>query len=597
MYPNSKPWITKSLKSLLQKKSKAFREGNTLELRNLQKEIKKEIRVGKMKYKGKIEAQLRANNMGSAWDGMKTITGLKSNGRKKVALADYSCDKLLAQNLNDFYVRFDAHDFSDKHAEIRNELLPAPPTSSFFEEHDVIKCFKKCNPKKSAGPDHIGGRFLKTCADQLGPIIFFLFNMSISQQTVPLLCKQSTVVPVAKNSNPKTLNDFRPVALTSLIMKQFEKLVKRELVTKTESLLDPLQFAYREGRGVQDATTTLLNLVHKHLEGKKTHARLLFVDFSSAFNTIQPHVLVEKLISTFNLDPCLVGWILDFLTNRSQCVRVNNTLSSFLSSSTGSPQGCVLSAFLYILYTNDCLSHFHNRFIVKYADDSVIVSLLSDEENSHGQVLDDFLSWCDNAFLQLNVSKTKELCIDFRLSPQSPRKSLANGETVDIVKNYKYLGTIIDDKLKFDLNTDMMYKKGQQRLYCLRKLAKFSIDKTLMKLFYSAYIETVISFSIICWYGNLCVKDKNSLGKIVKVASKIIGTNMSSLGLLFNKQVLSKAMSIRADAAHPLNAEYRLLPSGRRFETPSATTNRHKFSFVPISIGSLNLEMKKPRRR
>ena len=141
----------------------------------------------------------------------------------------------------------------------------------------MIKCFKKCNPKKSAGPDHIGGRLLKTCADQLGPIFYFLFNMSIGQQIVPLLWKQSTVVPVAKISNPKTLNDFRPVALTSLIMKQFEKLVKRELVAKTESLLDPLQFAYREGRGVQDATATLLNLVHKHLEGGKTHARLLFV--------------------------------------------------------------------------------------------------------------------------------------------------------------------------------------------------------------------------------------------------------------------------------------------------------------------------------
>ena len=51
----------------------------------------------------------------------------------------------------------------------------------------------------------------------------------------------------------------------------------------------------------------------------------------------------------------------------------------------------------------------------------------------------------------------------------------------------------------------MMYKKGQQRLYCLRKLAKFSIDKTLMKLFYSAYIESVISFSIICWYSSYVV--------------------------------------------------------------------------------------------
>ena len=141
-----------------------------------------------------------------------------------------------------------------------------------------------------------------------------------------------------------------------------------------------------------------------------------------------------------------------------------------------------------------------------------------------------------------------------------------------------------------------MCKKGQQRLYCLRKLSKFSVDKTLMKLFYSAYIESVISFSIICWYGNLCIKDKNSLGKIVKVASKVIGTKLNSLDLLFNRQVLSKALSIRSDAAHPLNAEYKLLPSGRRLMIPSATVNRHKFSFVPVSIGNLNSAMGKSRR-
>ena len=413
---------------------------------------------------------------------------------------------------------------------------------------------------------------------------------------MPALWKQSTIVPVAKSSNPKSLNDFRPVALTSLIMKQFEKLVKSELVAKTEHLLDPLQSAYRAGRGVQDATATLLNLVHKHLEGSKTHARLLFIDFSSAFNTIQPHVLVEKLSGSFGVDPCLVGWIFDFLTNRSQRVRVNGILYNFLSSSTGSPQGCVLSAFLYILYTNDCVSRFQNRSIIKYADDSVIVSLLNNDENSHGQVLDDFLSWCDNAFLQLNVSKTKEICSDFRCAPPSPKKSVVNGQAVDIVTSYKYLGTIIDHKLKFDLNADMMYKKGQQRLYCLRKLAKFNVDKTLMKLFYSAYIESVISFSIICWYGNLCVRDKNSLGRIVKVASKVSGTQMNNLGQIFDRQVLSKALSIRSDAAHPLFNEYDLLPSGLRLRAAGATTNRHKFSFVPVSICALNAVMGRSRR-
>ena len=63
--------------------------------------------------------------------------------------------------------------------------------------------------------------------------------------------------------------------------------------------LDPLQFAYRAGRGVEDASLMLLNSLYHHLEGPLTLARLLLIDFSSAFNTIQPHLLVEKLLSDF----------------------------------------------------------------------------------------------------------------------------------------------------------------------------------------------------------------------------------------------------------------------------------------------------------
>lgn len=138
--------------------------------------------------------------------------------------------------------------------------------------------------------------------------------------------------------------------------------------------------------------------------------RLLSVDFSSAFNLIQPHALADKLVNSFGLDACLVGCIFDFLTNR---VRVNGTLSSLLSSSTDSPQGCVLSALLYIFYTNDCFSRHNDRFTIKYADDPLIVSLLDDDDVRHGQVLDSFIYWCKEAFLQINVTKTKELCIDF----------------------------------------------------------------------------------------------------------------------------------------------------------------------------------------
>lgn len=143
---------------------------------------------------------------------------------------------------------------------------------------------------------------------------------------------------------PKTLNDFRPVALTSVLMKILERFVRSEILRMTEGLLDPMQFAYRSKKGVEDVTITLIHLLLKHLEWKRYHSRVLFVDFSSAFNTIQPHV-ISGLLEQFKLSNNLVGWTLDFLTNRTQRVKINNTLSAQVTSSTGSPQGCVLSPF------------------------------------------------------------------------------------------------------------------------------------------------------------------------------------------------------------------------------------------------------------
>ena len=101
------------------------------------------------------------------------------------------------------------------------------------------------------------------------------------------------------------LNDYRPVSLTFLVMKCLEKIVKSHILSVTQKLLDPFQFAYQPLRGVDDAILTLLNMVYRHLEGAKSHVRVLFVYFSSAFNTIQPYILAQRLIWDFSLDG---GW-------------------------------------------------------------------------------------------------------------------------------------------------------------------------------------------------------------------------------------------------------------------------------------------------
>ena len=131
-------------------------------------------------------------------------------------------------------------------------------------------------------------------------------------------------MPVPKKSRPA--NDIRSVALTSHVMKSFEKIIRTMIMTRTDHLLDPLQFAYRPGRGVEDAVATLINYVLCHLEEAKTHARVFCLDMRSTFNTLQPHCL-RKLFPSLSLN---LNWrfgCLFFLVGRPQQVRVNNTTS------------------------------------------------------------------------------------------------------------------------------------------------------------------------------------------------------------------------------------------------------------------------------
>ena len=116
--------------------------------------------------------------------------------------------------------------------------------------------------------------------------------------------------------------------------------------------------------------------------------------------------------------------------------------------STGSPHGCVLSALLFILYTYDCRSISPNRYFIKFPDDTALLSLLSNDEVGYGPVLNYFVAWCDRSYLCLNATKTKEMCIDFRKYLPSQSDTVTHENKVEVVDEYKYLGTTIDSKLK-----------------------------------------------------------------------------------------------------------------------------------------------------
>lgn len=109
-----------------------------------------------------------------------------------------------------------------------------------------------------------------------------------------------------------------------------------------------------------------------------------------------------------------------------------------------------------------------------------------------------------------------------------------------------------------------------------------------MTLFYQSFIESVLSFCIVVWYGGLPLTSKGRLSKLVNVAAKVVGVHLTQLHDVYAKRVMSKAKQILKYPDHPLFGEFSLLPSGRRFRIPTVRTRRARDSFISVAIRSLN---------
>ena len=267
-------------------------------LRTARANLSRGIREAKRQYSRRIAHSFSdSRDSRSLWRGLQTITDYKPPPQ--------TCDSTtsLLNELNGFFARFEAHN------SMPAQKSPPPPGEQVItlSPDSVRRTLRRINARKAPGPDNIPGRVLKDCAAELTDVFTDIFNISLSQAVVPTCLKATTIIPVPKKSSPSSLNDYRPVALTPILMKCFERLVMDNIRAVLPPSLDPFQFAYRSNRSTDDAIATALHSALTHLDNKDSYVRMLFIDFSSAFNTIIPQQLIVKL-DQLGLNTSLCNW-------------------------------------------------------------------------------------------------------------------------------------------------------------------------------------------------------------------------------------------------------------------------------------------------
>ena len=153
---------------------------------------------------------------------------------------------------------------------------------------------------------------------------------------------------------------------------------------------------------------------------------------------------------------------------------MGSKISAPLAINTGAPQGCVLSPLLYSLYTHDCVATHGSNAVIKFADDTTVMGLITDgDETAYRGEVDCLAQYSQDKNLILNTEKTKELVVDFRRKRQIQHPISIIGSAVEKVDSIKFLGVHITRDLTWEEHTNQEVKKAQRHLFHLRRLKKF----------------------------------------------------------------------------------------------------------------------------
>lgn len=536
-----KPWITTGIVRCFQKRDRmqlavkknpdnCVLKNVFLTYRNICNQIAKEQKINYYKYKLSLNYK---NNKGT-WNTVKEMCNIKSNHTQAIALLNLlpTGDKSL-DLVNTYFTSIGkelaadvlAKSGADEAQLLKNTTSSTRSTESLFlyptDPIEIDKIILKLKTNSAPGIDNIPVNIIKNSHAILCSMIAHICNLSISTGIFPNIFKKAVVVPIYKGGEVEAVSNYRPISLLSTISKIVEKVVNIRLTNFLESKqhLAINQHGFRAGRNTEDAVASLSEIVTKSLDSGK-RCLTVFLDLKKAFDTVSTPLLLRRL-EDLGVRGSALKWFDDYLSDRSQIIRVANATSSSQTINYGVPQGSTLGPTLFLVYVNDlCSLRLNNGSILAFADDTALIFWGDSWESvkkSAEEGLDKVMRWLDDSLLTLNVPKTKFICFkisdvkkppsDFTVRAHTSLCTTTGGPvcpcdcpTLIQTSTHKYLGVIIDDKLNWGAHISLLSKRLRKLLHIFRNL-RASADTNLITKIYLALGQSLITYCIPIWGG------------------------------------------------------------------------------------------------
>ena len=539
-----KPWITKGLKTSINKRDQLLNLINKEKNEQIKRELQTKHKyyrnqIVKLSRKSKINHFKRyfndnIKNSKNIWKGVSELINRKSSSNPEIYL---NIDGQLTSDPKTTSEEFNKHfsTIADKIRETINvadndnfnrTLRNSPINSLFFEpiQPDEIKKIINSLKPRANGPVSIPTKILKTVLAQISEILARIFNISLVTGSFFTALKTAKVIPVFKNKgSPHDVNNYRPISLLSNIDKIFEKLIKSRLVDFLDEnkIIFKNQFGFRNKHSTTHALINLTEQIRSNID-KGLYTCGVFIDLQKAFDTVDHEILLAKL-HHYGVRGLSNQWFRSYLSNRQQYVYVSGCDSSKRPVNHGVPQGSVLGPLLFLIYINDLHYAIQNSKTNLFADDTCLLlsdSNLQDLETKINSDLIKLSSWLRANKISLNVTKTEVLL--FRSKTKTVlyhMKLKLDDHILKFSSKVKYLGILLDEFLIWNFQFDTLASKLSRTNGILAKLRHF-VPETLLKTLYYALFHSHISYANIVW--GQALTQNSRIGKLQKKCVRIL---------------------------------------------------------------------------